>query len=418
MTEKPILFDGKTLDVGNKKEDATLQGVYNTVNRYLFVTDYNRIDVILATALSNQMIGTPIWIFIVGNSGDWKSAFAQSLSTLPNCIKIDQITKNTLATGMKETWDLGQDLQNKSTILFFPDLAALTSANTDEKNMIWGQFRSLYDGDIYKSTGSGVKKAYENCHVTIVACTTQAIRDEVLVHAQLGTRELLYDTSPDKVDNDKKMDAAWDNEGCEENMKRDLQDIVKRFIAAHNIKDIKIPPEIKTLIKKQADKLAILRASATTDRRHGELINPIYPEVPTRCVKQFKRLYISLKSLDDDYTDEKCMKIIEHIVESSGNPVRRKIVDTLKGAGIPMNIKEVSQKTGIGRKSLKRQLEILWNLKVVEKTSVEERIGGFFYEDNNGHEKIKGGRIEEVFYYKYKAKKFNQTTLKKDTITG
>lgn len=128
-------------DIGETDEElgvniptTTLKDVYEVVERYLHINDKNRIDLILATALSNQLSGTPIWMLIVGNSGDWKSAFTRSLEGLSNCIKVDVITKNTLATGMKGAWDLGSELNGKSTILLFPDLAALTSINTDDKN--------------------------------------------------------------------------------------------------------------------------------------------------------------------------------------------------------------------------------------------------------------------------------------------
>ena len=80
------------------------------------INDYNRIDIILATALSNQLPGTPIWLFIVGNSGDWKSAFTCSIEGMPHVIKIDQITKNTLASGKQGVEDLGMQLQLPSPL--------------------------------------------------------------------------------------------------------------------------------------------------------------------------------------------------------------------------------------------------------------------------------------------------------------
>ena len=394
-----------------KCREITLQDVYNTVKQYLYINDTNRIDLILATALSNQLDGTPIWMFIVGSSGDWKSAFTRGLEGLPNVIKVDQLTKNTLATGMKDAWDLGKDLQNKSSILLFPDLASLTSMNGDEKNIIWAQFRNLYDGFILKSTGGGVKKQYENCHVTLIACTTPAIRDEILVHAQLGTRELLYDTEADAVDDDLKMDMAWENEQYEEQMQQDIKNIVHMFIKGHEIKDIEITDDLKQFFKKEAKRLKILRASGAIDRRNRELINPLSPEVPTRVIKQFKRIYIALKSLDKDYPDEKCKEIISRIVDSSGNKVRQQIMDFLrKNPDRRYKIIEVHKNTRIGRSACKSQLEMLWNLDVISKDIVEERIGGYVT-NYDGYETTRGGKIEEISYYQYRREAvFTQST--------
>ena len=287
MTREEAIKENKRLAKTRKQHDeamksekeiianATLENVYKTVGKYLHINDYNRIDLILATALTNQISGTPIWMFIVGNSGDWKSAFARSLEGLRNVIKVDTLTKNTLASGLKNADDLGSQLQHSNTILLFPDLATLTSLNKDDKNIIWGQFRNLYDGFINKRTGSGVNKEYECCHVTIIACTTQAIRDEILIHAQLGTRELMYDTDTDVVDNNDKMDKAWENENIEHEMQQEIQRCVCDFLTYTKIKKITIPKDIKEFLKEQSSRLAILRASAIPDRRHQELLNPV-----------------------------------------------------------------------------------------------------------------------------------------------
>ena len=345
-------------------------------------------------------------MLIVGNSGDWKSAFIKSLEGIDNCIKIDRITKNTLATGMKDECDLGTHLQNSSHILLFPDMASMTSMHKEDKNEIWGQFRTLYDGDIFKRTGSGVTKEYENCHVTMIACTTQAIRDEILVHAQLGTRELMYDTEADAVDDKYKMEGAWKNEKYEEEMIREMQSCVYDFLKFNKIKDIKIPDDIKKFLFKEASRLKILRASANVDRTNKELINPVYPEVPTRLIKQFKRIYISLKSLDENYPDEKVKEIITRIVDSSGDKVRQKIIKFLKNKkNFEFKIVDIHKKLKIGKSSIKRQLEILWNLDIVTKDIREERIGGYsFFDKDDGHVETRGGFMKEILYYRYNDK--------------
>jgi predicted DNA-binding transcriptional regulator len=391
-------------DIVKDAANVTLQDVYTTIKKWLGIKelDTNRIDAILATVISNQMEGTPIWLFVVGASGDWKTTFVSTLEGINNTIKIDQLTSNTLATGMKDEQDLGGILQNSSHILLFLDLASLTSAHRDEKNAIWGQFRSLYDGNIYKRTGSGVNKAYENCHCTIIACSTGAIRDETLIHAQLGSRELLYDTEADPIDNHFKMRKAWENENYEEEMKKEFREIVTNFIRNHPLKEIEIPEDIYDYLCNEADRIAILRAGGAIDKAHRELINPIEPEVPTRAIKQFKRLYKSLKSLDENYPDEKAKQIITHIVNSSGNKVRQMVLSLLENQfDKKWKISEVQHELKLGRNSVKAQLEQLWNLGVLFKDVVEERIGGYFCQDYDGSEHVKGGRIEEIAYYQF-----------------
>jgi len=247
-------------DEKERLQNATLENVYEVTEKYLHINDRKRIDIILATVLSNQLKGTPIWLYIVGASGDWKSAFLRSLEGIPHVKRLDQITKNTLASGMKDVGDLGAELQGRSTILLFPDLASITSMNTDEKNAIWGQFRNLYDGFIDKQTGSGVHRKYDNCEVTLIAGTTPAIRNEILIHAQLGTRELMYDTAAKQIDNDFKMDMALQNEDYEELMKAEIHKAVADFLFFHKVDRSKVPVshDIIDFIKSEANRLSIL----------------------------------------------------------------------------------------------------------------------------------------------------------------
>jgi hypothetical protein len=378
----------------------SLQDVYTILKKWLYIQDEKRIDVLLATAISNQIPGTPLWIFFVGNSGDTKSELISALTVLPNTIKVDMLTPNTLASGRKDAKDLGGELRDSSKILIFPDLAALTSLNKDAKREIWSQWRNLYDGFINKRTGSGVNKAYENCHVTVIAGATQAIRDEYHIHQQLGTRELLYDTESEAKHNRDKMKAAWKNENYERQMREEIRNALFGFWCNHKYKEKEIPPEIEEFLYKEADRLALLRASAMTDWKYNELTNDAYPEVPTRLIKQFKRLFISLKNLDDNYPDERAKEIITHIVNSSGSKVRQKIIDVFKqDLEKEWTISKLQEVLRIGRSSLKTELEILWNLGSITKEIKKENWGGYVTEEY-GHEIIRGGRWEEVAYYR------------------
>jgi len=384
-----------------KTKYRSLQDVYTTIEKWLYITDRNRLDVILATVLSNQKPGTPIWLFLVGNSGDTKSELINSLTTLPNTIRIDQLTKNTLASGLKGAKDLGSRLENKSTILLFADLASLTSLNKDEKKIIWGQFRTLYDGDIFKQTGSDINKAYTNCHVTIIAGTTPIIRNEFNVHMQLGTREIMYDISPEPEHNIDKMRMAWNNENYEQQMRTEIQNAIYGFWIHHKLKNIEIPKDIEEFLYKESNRLSLLRATAQTDYKHDELLNPVNPEVPTRALKIFKRLYVALKSLDDNYPDEKAKQIISHIVTSSGDKIRQQIIDIFKtDTDKEYSIPQLQQIMKMGRSKIKTECEILWNLGSLTKEIKEEHVGAYITTDYEGHETLRGGRVQEVAYYK------------------
>lgn len=402
-------------------EKALLKHVYDVIDKWLHMTDKRRVDLILATALSNKEPGTTLWLIILGASGDAKSETVRALEGYENVIKIDQITPNTLASGKPDMRDkeghiiarsdLGYQLQNKNTILVIPDLASLSSKKSEDKAEIWGQFRNLYDGFINKRTGAGVERLYENCHVSMIGCSTPVLRDEIIVHSQLGTRELLWDTGKEdnigEPETKDKIMMAWDNEKTEELMRSEIKDTIQNFLKHAKFKRIDekdIPEDMKKFLCEEARRIAVLRATGMIDQTYRELNNPVVPEIPTRTIKQFKRLYIALKSLDSNYTDDRVKSIIKTIVDSSGNMVRQLVLEVLSGCYDRWyQIKEIQSRTRLGRNSVKSQLEILWNMDVIEKEVRPEQIGGYVYHnENTGIEEHRGGHIEDVSYYRYK----------------
>jgi len=386
-----------------EQKNSKLEKVYEVFKKHYHIPNTNHLDVILATNLTYKMDGDPVWIIFYGASGDLKTSITKGLLGCNDVILLDNLTPNTLASGKEGVADLGRELNQSNKILLIPDMATLVSKNTDEKNEIWGQLRTLYDGYINKRTGSGVNKAYTGCHVTLIACATDIICDEVLVHAQLGTRDFMYSTGADPLDIDSKMDKAWDNVGKETEINQDIQKVIHDFFLFHSVKEYPISSDMKQFIKEQAKRLMVLRASGAVDRSTRELLNPVVPEIPTRIFKQFKKLYYGLKSLDENYPDDKCKEIIKHIVNSSGNKVRQLVLSFLEKSN-PLDkwfkITEVQYGTRLSRGSVKQQLETLWNMNELEKEVREERIGSYVFTGYNGVEEERGGHLEEVAYYR------------------
>jgi hypothetical protein len=233
---------------------TNLNDVRRKFKEYLYLNDTDMLEVMLATVLSNRISGTPIWMVFCGASGDKKSTTLLSSEGIDNVIKLDQLTKNTFATGKKDTWDLGSVLVNSSNILMLVDLASVSSKNVDEKKEIFAQMRNLYDGTIYKATGSGVVKEYENCHVTLIAGTTPHLKKEYLIHQQLGSRELIFDTNSMIEDNGNKMKMAWINEEYEKQMKQELQEVVTDYMNNLELKELDISNENREFLMKQSNK--------------------------------------------------------------------------------------------------------------------------------------------------------------------
>lgn len=374
MTEDTIFTDNN--DECISVSHVSLTDVHEIFKKWLYVTDTNVIDTILATYLSYKVKGDHLWLFLVGNSGDGKSELLKSLSGCKDVLSLDQLTPNTLASGKPNVDDLGNHLQDENKILLFKDVASLTSLHKDAKKQIWGQLRTLYDGYINKITGSGVEKKYNNCNVTLITATTPVIWHEFLNHQSLGTRELYYSTDAKLEDNIHKIERVTKNVEHKVEMEEEIHQIVYNFLECHHYIDRELPDEIKKYIYGQVQRLSILRATASTDSYNQELNDLVYPEVPTRLTAQMVILYKALKSLDPTYSDEKAKVIIRHIIDSSSFQIRRRIVDIYQESDRKeYSLAELTKKVDSGYKSVKRECEILWGMHVLKKNASREETG-------------------------------------------
>lgn len=337
----------------------------------------------LATKLSVQMRGTPLWIIYVGPSGDVKSELIISLDDKKDTYMLHEITSNALVSGftkykkVKKEWveincDLAPQLDGK--LVLIPDMAAILKLHPNEKAKVWAQLRELYDGRAGKKTGNmEKKKSYENLRISLLACSTPAIDSQILIHQDLGTRELIYRTDigsqkeKDVEGEPSLTDKVWENEEHEEVMRTDLNSSVKGFLKDKKIKNIIISNEVKKELEIYVEVLRHLRASAEVDSFSGELIGVVYPEQPTRVLKQLKRLFIALKSLDDKYPDDLALQIIRHVVKSSCSYNRWLVLAELAKMDREVSVSKIGQELKLGTKTIYRELNILWNLGLIDR---------------------------------------------------
>jgi hypothetical protein len=356
-----------------------LRDVHTTYKKWLSLEDMRRIDVMLAVALSRKLKGTKLWLIIVGPSGDGKSEQINALNDGGlNTKVIRNFTSKTLVNGNPKIPDLAPTLQDK--ILIISDFAPILKLHPNEKGEVWAQLRDLYDGFAGKQSGLGKDAEYKDLNVTLVAGSTPVIDSQILIHQDLGTRELVWRTAhEDEYANDKLMEMCWKNEEFEEQMRFELKEVTNKFINECTIKPIKIPDEIKERLKIYCEYLRIMRSPAELDQG-GELRNIVYPEKPSRILKQLKRVFICLKSLDEEYTNDMCLSVIEHLIKSSSFPNRVNVLN--KAIELHIEGKKeitqylISEKLRIGRKTAYREMNVLWNLKLLNKrVKREENFG-------------------------------------------
>jgi len=345
---------GKLVDI----KQSPLEEVYKVYKRYFHVEDTKRIDVVLATALSQKLPGVPIWLIIVGPSGDMKSVQLNSIRN-DDVMIMHNLTSKTLVNGYKDKLkypDLAPDLKDK--IIIIPDMAQILKLPPAEKGELWGQLRDLYDGLAGKMSGMGSRAQYEGIKVTLLAGSTPAIDGQILVHQDLGTRELIYRTKGSKLKKNV-MKMCFDNEELEEMIGRQLKEKTSDFLKEVYINREFIEEETIEELMEISTYITYMRAGAEFDY-NNDLRNDVYPEEPTRIAKQMKRLYICLMNLSNDYPKERAIKVLWHTAKSSAFPLRIKIFEhLLANQGKEFSTSDISDKLHIGKSTAKRECNVI-----------------------------------------------------------
>ena len=349
-----------------------LKEVYKVYQKWLNVTDTRRIDSGLAVALTREIKGTKLWVIYVGHSGDWKSEQINALDNGLHTKVIKGFTSRTLVNGDPKVPDLAPQLKDK--IVLIPEMAQILKLMPADKAQVWAQLRDLYDGVAGKQSGLGLDVLYKDLNITLIAGATPAIDSQILIHQDLGSRELLWRTNGEKdaMEDDKTMDMCWNNEEAEGNMRLEIKKATQDFLSDNKYNPkIKISEEIKERLKVYCIYLSYLRSPAEIDSYTGELLNDAHPEKPTRILKQLKRLFIALKSLDEDYEDDRAIAVIEHFIKSSCFQNRLKIFEYLLPLSEEETLTHIASVLSIGKKTVYRELNTLWNLNIIKRRTEE-----------------------------------------------
>jgi hypothetical protein len=84
-------------------------------------------------------------------------------------------------------------------------------------------------------------------------------------------------------------------------------------------------------------------------------------------------------SLDPEYPSWKAMEIIKHVVSSSGNQLRQKVLEEMielhqRGQN-PVTNRELAEYLRVGAKACLIQASILWNLKILSRELLYDSYG-------------------------------------------
>jgi hypothetical protein len=365
------------------KQPPTLDDVHSEFRRWLYLDSTDGIDIMLATAISQQIDGEPVWMFIVGPPGSAKTETLSSLSWVENIYMTSSVTPHSLISGAnyKDGADPSLIPKLDGKVMVIKDFTSIMSMRDNEKDEIFGILRDAYDGKCGKEFGNGVVRRYES-RFTVLAAVTPSIYALGSSHAALGERFLKFGIGDNLVhhDEDAVIDRAITNINKETTMRDDLADVVGAFLTKRlGLRTIPvnalpvIPPAIRARIIALARFGARMRGTVTRDTYRNDIITSRpSAEVGSRLGKQLAKLAQSLAVIHsrtevalDDFRLVK--KVMLDTIPQRTEDILRHMLLACPTEQDSMTAAEVSAKTRYPQATINRILQDLTVLDITKK---------------------------------------------------
>lgn len=339
--------------------------------RHWFGTDYDldAIDAVLATAAVEHLDGDPLWLLVVGGSGDGKT---ETVTPLRGCGALVVSTISSVGallsgTSKREktkdaTGGLLRQLGDRG-VLIVKDVTSLLSLQPNVRTEILAAFRELYDGQWTRYVGTDGGRTLEwSGRIAVVGAVTTAWDRAHAAVAAMGDRWVLI-----RVDSTQhrlaKGRRAIDNTGGETDMRDELALLAGQVIDGV---DAESPPELtddeKTRILAAADLVTLARTAVDYDYR-GDVIDAHAPEAPTRFAKQLGQVVRGAIAIGLER--DAALRLAIRCARDSMPPLRLQIIDDL--AARPYSTAtDVRKRLDKPRSTVDRQLQALHMLGVAD----------------------------------------------------
>ena len=353
---------------------VSLEDVLATFKKWLELEETDYIEAILATVVSNEIPGDPVWLFVIGPPGASKTEILRSFKHLKNKVFItSKLTPQSLISG-KQTKDFDPSLLPKlnNKTLIIKDFTSILSMRSDAREIIFSDLREAYDGYLDKDFGNIGHKGYYS-HFSLLAGVTPVLDKYTSVQQNLGERFLKIRLND--ANTDLKVNKAIDNENKQEQMREELADVVKQFHNQNfNIKDVELPQKIQDRLVDLANFVAMCRTTVSRDPYRKNILTylPEY-EVGTRLGIQLAKLGRGLATIrGKKEIGEEEFKILKRVGVDSIPRKVRVLLEILDGQD-RLTTTEIVERTGIEGETCRLALNDLAVLRLAGREEMEGR---------------------------------------------
>ncbi len=302
------LASGEFVNTVSEKDidfNVTIEDVFTVFKKWMYINNTDGIEMALATVISNQLQGDPVWLFLVAPPGGSKTEIMNTFSRVPTTYTTSSLTPQSLISGasLKNGSDpsLVPKLDGKTLIV--KDFTSIMGKKENEKDEIFGILRDAYDGKCGKVFGNGIERYYES-HFSFLSGVTPSIYELSGQYAGLGERFLKFFIGSN-LEHDHEVDIidrAISNVNTEKQMRDEMAEVVMRYvnkicylIKQPDFKSPEIPQDVRHSLIRLAQWGAGMRGVIGREKYRDDMITSRpSTEVGSRIGKQLAKILIAL----------------------------------------------------------------------------------------------------------------------------
>jgi len=366
---------------------VTFETVERTFRKWLKLEDVDAVRACFATILSTQMMGDPVWMFLVAAPGGCKTEIINSFNKCSNVYLTSSLTPHSLVSGSNMGGgDPSMLPKLHMKCLCIKDFTVIFNKKDNERDEIFSIFRDAYDGNTSKDFGNGIKREY-HVHFSMLCGMTPVIYG-MASQAGLGERFVKFYMGG-SIDHPMEFDIiekAIGNVSQEFEMREELADVVEAYmkvlmarITKPGFKHPTIPQEIKHKLINAVQYASNMRGTVMRDNRNNDIVTGRpFREVGTRFGKTLAKWMINLATTafrdvvnEDDFRMAK--KMILDTIDQRTEEVVRKIYAVTPHVDDSISSKEIATKTLYNSTTILRILNDMNMLKILRRVGTAQK---------------------------------------------
>ncbi len=334
--------------------------------------DHEALEIILTGALDRKIPGDPSWWYLIGAPASSKTEQINAMAGLKCVYPLDTLTPQTFVSGLtrnnKETGEpepiggLLRKMDGKT--LMVKDFTTILQGNKDNREEIFGQLRSIYDGKFEKGFGTLPEPIRIKATIGAVFGVTPIVDKYTNLQSLLGERHLKIRINPDPM---KAAIKALENEGREGQLRQDLRNAVQCFVEHLDLNKIPtISMEYTRQILAMGMYIASMRANVWKQyNENGQLVDAdvLYREIPTRICKQLKHTAKLLAMIrGEEEVGEAEMATLGRVAKDTADQKKQEIIEVFNRCGWDQILEPsyiASQTRGLFRGNAAVHLEVM-----------------------------------------------------------